>query len=165
MLKIFDVFHPLTASLLYLAALCFDGVALIKPNQSRPANSERYVICRGYKFGASNVWNGATRTVAEPHFTVKHLLDINMTMNRQNEEKEAVDALRRRLESLESAEDEAKTQSDHSELRKEIAAKEALLKEVCPLIPVQGMAPSFVKWLKTFNETNARRQVCHFIFW
>merc|ERR1711971_827567 len=84
-----------------------------------------------------------------------------MTMNRQNEDKKAVDALCHQLEQLESAESEEKTQSDHSELRREIEEKKSALMEVCPLIPVEEMAPSFIKWLKSFNERNAKRQIRH----
>lgn len=46
--KLFDVFTPFSAGLLYLMWLCFEKLALHKPNTSRPANSERYVI--GLKF-------------------------------------------------------------------------------------------------------------------
>jgi len=47
--KLFDTFWPFTASLLYILYLHFDEFCMVKPNQSRPANSEKYVICRGLK--------------------------------------------------------------------------------------------------------------------
>lgn len=45
--KVFDSVERHTAELLYLVATCFDKVALIKPVTSRPACSERYLVCKG----------------------------------------------------------------------------------------------------------------------
>ncbi len=47
--KLFDVFTPFSAGLLYLMRSCFEKVCLHKPNTSRPANSERYLICKWKK--------------------------------------------------------------------------------------------------------------------
>jgi cap1 methyltransferase len=46
MCKMFDAFTPFTISLLYLLHLHFEKICLIKPHTSRPANSERYVVCK-----------------------------------------------------------------------------------------------------------------------
>ena len=53
--KLFDVFLPFSVGLLYLMHRCFDALAIIKPNQSRPANSERYLVCRGKREGIDGV--------------------------------------------------------------------------------------------------------------
>lgn len=47
--KIFDSFTPFTVGLIYLMYKCFDEIAIIKLNSSRPANSERYLVCRRMK--------------------------------------------------------------------------------------------------------------------
>ena len=47
--KLFDVFTPFSAGLLYLMRRCFLRVCLHKPNTSRPANSERYIVCKWRK--------------------------------------------------------------------------------------------------------------------
>lgn len=44
-LKLFDCYTMLTARLLYLLTCCYDRVLITKPCSSRPANSERYVVC------------------------------------------------------------------------------------------------------------------------
>ncbi|XP_078037028.1 cap methyltransferase 1 [Augochlora pura] len=44
--KLFDVFTPFSAGIVYLMYRCFDEVCIFKPNTSRPANSERYLICK-----------------------------------------------------------------------------------------------------------------------
>ncbi|XP_066255913.1 cap-specific mRNA (nucleoside-2'-O-)-methyltransferase 1 [Euwallacea similis] len=47
--KTFDIFTPFSVGLLYLMYICFEKVAIIKPNTSRPANSERYFVCSNLK--------------------------------------------------------------------------------------------------------------------
>lgn len=44
--KLFDLFTPFSAGLVYLMYRCFEKVCIFKPNSSRPANSERYLVCR-----------------------------------------------------------------------------------------------------------------------
>ncbi|XP_029281805.1 cap-specific mRNA (nucleoside-2'-O-)-methyltransferase 1 [Cottoperca gobio] len=55
MCKTFDLFTPFSVGLVYLLYLCFDRISLFKPVTSRPANSERYVVCRGLKPGSDAV--------------------------------------------------------------------------------------------------------------
>lgn len=47
--KLFDSFLPFTVDLLFILRQHFTHFSLIKPNQSRPANSERYVVAHGLK--------------------------------------------------------------------------------------------------------------------
>ncbi|EDV92264.1 cap-specific mRNA (nucleoside-2'-O-)-methyltransferase 1 [Drosophila grimshawi] len=44
--KLFDLFTPFSVGLVYLMYKCFNQIAIIKPNSSRPANSERYIVCK-----------------------------------------------------------------------------------------------------------------------
>lgn len=53
--KTFDLFTTFSVGLIYLLYLCFDRVSLFKPITSRPANSERYIVCRGLKPGTDAV--------------------------------------------------------------------------------------------------------------
>ena len=46
-LKVFDTVTLLSAQLLYFCARNFDSITMFKPVSSRPANAERYLICRG----------------------------------------------------------------------------------------------------------------------
>jgi 23S rRNA U2552 (ribose-2'-O)-methylase RlmE/FtsJ len=48
-LKIFDVFTQATIDLLYLLSTLYTKIYIIKPNTSRTANSERYIICKNFK--------------------------------------------------------------------------------------------------------------------
>lgn len=48
-LKLFDLFSPSTQLLLRCITLCFKEWVLYKPAMSRPCNSERYLLCRGFR--------------------------------------------------------------------------------------------------------------------
>lgn len=43
--KVYDTVQPKTASLIYSLSKAFDEICLFKPVTSRPANSERYLVC------------------------------------------------------------------------------------------------------------------------
>jgi cap1 methyltransferase len=44
--KLFDVFTPFSVGLLWLMRRAFHQICIFKPNTSRPANSERYLVCK-----------------------------------------------------------------------------------------------------------------------
>ncbi|XP_054262989.1 cap-specific mRNA (nucleoside-2'-O-)-methyltransferase 1-like isoform X1 [Macrosteles quadrilineatus] len=44
--KLFDLFSPFSVGLVYLMYHAFERISIHKPNTSRPANSERYIICQ-----------------------------------------------------------------------------------------------------------------------
>lgn len=52
-LKIFDMFTETSVHLLYLLNLCWEEVSIYKPMTSRPTNSEKYIICKGFKINES----------------------------------------------------------------------------------------------------------------
>ena len=51
-LKIFDIFSKTTLDILYLLSSVYKQVYIVKPNTSRLANSEKYIVCKYFK-GAS----------------------------------------------------------------------------------------------------------------
>jgi 23S rRNA U2552 (ribose-2'-O)-methylase RlmE/FtsJ len=76
-LKIFDSFMNHTVDLLYLLSSMYKRVYLVKPRTSRYANSEKYVVCKGFLHQTSelffpffyNAFKKMTRTkVAPPGF-------------------------------------------------------------------------------------------------
>uniref|UniRef100_A0A1I8MRU7 Cap-specific mRNA (nucleoside-2'-O-)-methyltransferase 1 n=1 Tax=Musca domestica TaxID=7370 RepID=A0A1I8MRU7_MUSDO len=70
--KLFDVFTPFSVGLIYLMYKCFERISIIKPNSSRPANSERYLVCQWKK--------------NDTH-TISHYLNhINNILNQNNDE-------------------------------------------------------------------------------
>ena len=54
--KMFDIFHTNTLRILTLLRTMYDTVSIHKPKTSRPANSEKYVICRGYRPPSNQVF-------------------------------------------------------------------------------------------------------------
>lgn len=47
--KLFDTFTEFSVGLIFLMYQCFEKIAIFKPSTSRPANSERYLICSNLK--------------------------------------------------------------------------------------------------------------------
>ena len=47
-LKIFDVFTQATIDLLYILSNSYEKVFIVKPNTSRIANSEKYIVCKNF---------------------------------------------------------------------------------------------------------------------
>lgn len=65
--KFFDIYTAFSVGLVYLISRCFKKITIIKPNSSRPANSERYLVCKWKKEKTEKV--------------IKHLTDINNIIN------------------------------------------------------------------------------------
>ncbi|XP_066991198.1 cap-specific mRNA (nucleoside-2'-O-)-methyltransferase 1 [Anabrus simplex] len=53
--KLFDVFTPFSVGLVYLMYKSFQQISIHKPNTSRPANSERYIICKWKRDDCSSI--------------------------------------------------------------------------------------------------------------
>ena len=49
-LKMFDIFNKSSINIIYLLSCFYDSVIISKPNTSRYANSEKYIICKNFKF-------------------------------------------------------------------------------------------------------------------
>ena len=47
--KLFDLFYRSTLQLLFLLYLSYDTISFTKPLTSRQSNSEKYIVCRGFK--------------------------------------------------------------------------------------------------------------------
>jgi 23S rRNA U2552 (ribose-2'-O)-methylase RlmE/FtsJ len=52
-LKAFDMFQYYTVEIIYLLTMFYEKVHICKPLTSRVANSEKYVVCEGFKFKSS----------------------------------------------------------------------------------------------------------------
>jgi 23S rRNA U2552 (ribose-2'-O)-methylase RlmE/FtsJ len=74
--KVFDLFSVLMVQILYILSLSFEKVFIYKPDTSRPANSEKYLICMYYKNNLSDPvknnllkiideWNNITYTLTD----------------------------------------------------------------------------------------------------
>ena len=52
-LKMFDMFTAPSIDILYVLCCLYEEVSIVKPNTSRYANSEKYVVCRGFRMSDS----------------------------------------------------------------------------------------------------------------
>ena len=52
-IKFFDTFTKLSLDLLFLLSNLYNRVYFIKPNTSRQANSEKYIVCKGFRLSSS----------------------------------------------------------------------------------------------------------------
>ena len=48
MITVFDISTMHTFSLLYILHACYESFTMSKPHTSRQANSEKYIICKGF---------------------------------------------------------------------------------------------------------------------
>jgi hypothetical protein len=48
-LKVFDMFNLKTIEMIFLLSNCYENVFSYKPNTSRIANSEKYIVCKNFK--------------------------------------------------------------------------------------------------------------------
>lgn len=48
-IKVFDTFTPASIDLLYILANAYEKVYFFKPNTSRSANSEKYIVCKNFR--------------------------------------------------------------------------------------------------------------------
>ena len=55
-LKIFDIFEDCTIDILYLLNTFYEKVIIMKPYTSRYANSEKYVVCKGFVYPNNQVF-------------------------------------------------------------------------------------------------------------
>ena len=97
-LKMFDTFTVLSAKMLYILSVFYKAVNICKPEKSRESNSERYIVCIGFKgvpmeamnnfFGIINGWpendsgnisDICTETIIPPDF-IESLTFINENM-------------------------------------------------------------------------------------
>ena len=47
-IKIYDIMHTASLDLIYLLTKYFKNIFISKPNSSRSANSEKYIVCKGF---------------------------------------------------------------------------------------------------------------------
>lgn len=70
--KLFDLFTPFSIGLVYLMYRIFDELYIFKPVTSRPANSERYIVCKGLRINSQDVHD--------------HMFNVNVRINRMKQQ-------------------------------------------------------------------------------
>lgn len=87
--KLFDLFTPFSVGLVYLMRLIFDSVCIFKPVTSRPANSERYIVCKGLRPNSKPVRDYmdainrdlCSHSSALSEMDVNHIVDMDVMLD------------------------------------------------------------------------------------
>ena len=61
--KTFSYVTKVMQEIIYLAALCFDDISIVKPISSRPANSELYLVLLGKRDSADDILDLMERVI------------------------------------------------------------------------------------------------------
>lgn len=80
-IKFFDTFTTFTIGLLYLMCKCFKKCQIVKLNSSRPANSERYLVCMEKHEDVSMICNHLYNVNVKMHTNFNENLDIYSLIN------------------------------------------------------------------------------------
>ena len=77
MIKFFDVFTSASLDFVYLLSSLYKKVYIIKPNTSRYANSERYIVCKGFRLNdTSHLFDTFYRMLEKIRVSDKPILRI-----------------------------------------------------------------------------------------
>ena len=79
-LKIFDIFTLPTIQLIFILSSVYENVYICKPNTSRIANSEKYLICKNYKYNKNiiNFFISNFENLFNTNKNIYSLLNINI---------------------------------------------------------------------------------------
>lgn len=98
--KVFDLFSITMVQILYILVNCFEVVHIYKPETSRPANSEKYLVCLYYKDNLSSAfkktllnvigqWNNLSEKIDENESVIFNNIKVDNTfiqiLNKYNE--------------------------------------------------------------------------------
>ena len=81
-LKIFDCFTKPTIELIYLLTAFYHRVYIVKPHTSRYANSERYIVCKKFKYNCTqhlfDKFTSILRKLADTEIEVESVLTFSL---------------------------------------------------------------------------------------
>jgi 23S rRNA U2552 (ribose-2'-O)-methylase RlmE/FtsJ len=75
-LKIYDTYYQITVQLIYLLSIYYQEIKLFKPLTSRPANSEKYLICSGFMGITEDVIENMLKTLEDWVKQSDHVISI-----------------------------------------------------------------------------------------
>ena len=89
-LKIFDIFRKSTIEIIYLLNYFYSSVSISKPNTSRFANSEKYIVCKKFKLSYSTdyyskFYDILNELYEKPNECIHSLLKFSIPLKFMNE--------------------------------------------------------------------------------
>lgn len=82
-LKIFDCFMHHTIDLLYILSSFYDKVYIMKPNTSRYANSEKYLVCKNFVFSSNKYFVNHIKNAFDKMLSTSNSLFTKSFLNLQ----------------------------------------------------------------------------------
>jgi 23S rRNA U2552 (ribose-2'-O)-methylase RlmE/FtsJ len=70
-IKFFDIFTEMSVDMIFLLSQLYETIHIVKPNTSRYANSEKYLVCKNFKLDNSE-------------FIIKHFYKIFQNFNKED---------------------------------------------------------------------------------
>jgi len=80
-LKIFDSYSSAMIDIIYMLSCFYKEVFIIKPNTSRYANSEKYLVCKKFKYMDTTNFNNVFKsllTIIEGNNYIKRILNLDI---------------------------------------------------------------------------------------
>lgn len=75
-LKIFDISHSETITMLFILYTLYQEVYIIKPHSSRPANSEKYIICKNFKNAKHSLLNYFKKCIKDKQSVLSDFIKV-----------------------------------------------------------------------------------------
>jgi len=82
-IKVYDLVSKISHDLFLILHKTFKNVDISKPLTSRPANSERYLVCMNFQGISDELNNKLTETIEKNNHTEKILVDIDFDLNKK----------------------------------------------------------------------------------
>ena len=80
-LKLFDCFMPHSIDIIYILSSFYEKVYIIKPYTSRYANSEKYIVCKGFIFNSCQQFFPSLRQAIEKMVNAQESTHISRFLN------------------------------------------------------------------------------------
>lgn len=83
-LKIFDIFYKPSLELLYMLHLFYESVTVCKPKTSRFANSEKYIVCKGFFYSNTEtliyIFHKNLRELSSKNLLIESIMNIDIPL-------------------------------------------------------------------------------------
>lgn len=80
-IKVFDLFDINTINMIALLRLFYDKITIQKPKTSRPANSEKYLICSNFTLLNKNLLDHIKSKICHGVFSIDEIISLDLKLN------------------------------------------------------------------------------------
>ncbi len=80
-IKVFDLFDINTINMIALLRLFYDKITIQKPKTSRPANSEKYLICSNFTFKNKHILEYLKKQIINGVYFINDIISLDLKLN------------------------------------------------------------------------------------